>query len=77
MGDAARKLRDEALALPDDERELLALDLLASLQRVDAGWEDAWTQEIERRLDDVRSGRVETIAWDDVKRSLAATHPKR
>jgi hypothetical protein len=36
MGDAARKLRDEALALPDDERELLALDLLASLQQRDA-----------------------------------------
>lgn len=77
MGDAARKLRDEALALPDDERELLALDLLASLQRVDAGWEDAWTEELERRLDDVRSGRVETIAWEDVKRSLAATLAKR
>lgn len=72
MGDAARKLRDAALALPDDERELLALDLLASLQRPDAGWEEAWSQEIDRRLDDVRSGRVETVSWEDAKRGILA-----
>jgi len=72
MGDAARKLRDAALALPDDERELLALDLLASLQRPDAGWEEAWSREIDRRLDDVRSGRVETVSWEDAKRGILA-----
>jgi putative addiction module component (TIGR02574 family) len=72
MGDAARKLRDAALALPDDERELLALDLLASLQRPEPGWEEAWSREIERRIDDVRSGRVASIPWDEARRGILA-----
>ncbi len=72
MGDAARKLRDEALALPDDERERLALDLLASLHHADPDWETAWAEEIDRRLDDVRTGRLQAVAWEDVKLSLSA-----
>ena len=72
MGDAARKLLDEALALPEDDREILAIELLESLGPRDAGWEDAWTSEIEHRLEEVRSGKVELRSWDDVHAELRA-----
>jgi putative addiction module component (TIGR02574 family) len=72
MGDAARKLLDEALALSEDEREILALQLLESLGPRDAGWEEAWGAEIERRLEEVRSGKVELRSWDEVHAELRA-----
>ena len=77
MGDAARKLRDEVLALPEDERELLALDLMASLERPDPAWEDAWANEIDRRLAEVRNGTVETVPWEDAKKEILARLGKR
>jgi putative addiction module component (TIGR02574 family) len=70
MGDAARKLLDEALGLPDDERELLAVDLLASLESRNPEWERAWATEIEKRLREIQSGSVKAIPWEDVHASL-------
>lgn len=77
MPNTARKLRDDALALPLGEREELALDLLASLEPGDPDWEDAWASELDRRLADVRSGAVKTVAWEDVKRDIAARRARR
>jgi len=50
-----------ALALNIDERTILAHRLADSLHEGDREVEEAWTREIRRRLDDVRSGRVETV----------------
>lgn len=51
-----------ALALSIDERTILAHRLIDSLHaEADRGVSEAWTQVIRRRLDDVRSGRVETV----------------
>jgi putative addiction module component (TIGR02574 family) len=36
------------------------------------GVEQAWAQEIKRRVDDVRSGKVKTIPEEEVRRRLAA-----
>jgi putative addiction module component (TIGR02574 family) len=48
--DRARKLREEALALPTEERADLAAELLASLDgEPDEDVERAWAEEIERR----------------------------
>ena len=72
MGDAARKLLDEALALPEDDREILAIELMESLGRRDEGWEEAWSTEIERRIAEVRSGKVALRSWEDVRAELRA-----
>ena len=77
VANTARNLRDEALALPLGEREELALDLLASLEPADPDWEDAWASELDRRLSEVRSGAVATVAWEDVKREVAARLVRR
>ena len=70
MGDAARKLIDQALALPEDEREVMAVELMASLGDGDDDWEEAWATEIDRRVDEIRSGRVELRPWSEVKADL-------
>ena len=71
MSSTAKKLRDDAMALPEEERELLAAELLDSLVP-DPDWEQAWAQECERRLEDVRAGRVQTTPWSAVEASLRA-----
>jgi putative addiction module component (TIGR02574 family) len=70
MGEAARKVRDEAMALPEDEREVLAVELLESLADPGHDWEQAWATEIDRRLADVRSGNVPLRPWAEVRAEL-------
>jgi putative addiction module component (TIGR02574 family) len=69
MGDAAKKLFEDGLNLPEDERLDLASALWASVAfEPDADWEHAWKAEIERRCADPRP----SVSWDDVRRSLRA-----
>lgn len=45
--------------------------LLESLEtEMDEDVEAAWREELKRRADDVKSGRVELVAWEDVKARL-------
>jgi hypothetical protein len=81
----AKKLREEALELPKAARAKLAHDLLLSLedepfdppQEV----ERAWAAEIEKRIKDVREGRVKLIpaaeALRDVRASLKRVRARR
>lgn len=67
MTSTAKKILDEALALPDEERRIVAellMDSLVSQGEVDAAWRD----EILRRVEQVRRGEVELEAWDEVRR---------
>lgn len=41
------------------------------------GVEAAWDEEIKRRVDDIRSGRVRTIPGEQVLRELAEEFPDR
>jgi len=57
------------LTLPDKERADLASCLIDSLApTVDPGTDLAWQQEAARRLDEIDSGRVKTVPWDEVQR---------
>jgi putative addiction module component (TIGR02574 family) len=65
----AAELLKQALTLSDKERAELASSLIDSLDpTIDADAELAWQQEIAHRLEEVESGRVKTIPWDDVRR---------
>jgi putative addiction module component (TIGR02574 family) len=69
MMQEARELLKKALALPDKERADLAGSLIDSLDdTVDENAEAAWQEEIVRRFEEVQSGKVKTISWDDVRR---------
>jgi putative addiction module component (TIGR02574 family) len=65
----ARELLRQALTLPDEERAELAASLIDSLDTtVDDNVEAAWQEEIARRLDEIQSGKVQGIPWEEVRR---------
>ena len=69
-------LRDEALALPAEQRAELVVELLASLDD-DISEEDpdeidqAWGDEMLRRSAQITSGEVKTLTWDEVLAQVA------
>ena len=65
---------EKALALSAQDRGLVIDRLIASLHEgpVEEGVEEAWAQEIKRRVDDIRSGRVQMIPGEEVRKRLAA-----
>ena len=68
--DAAELLRD-ALSLSPEARAALIDSLLESLDvEVDDDAEEAWREEIYRRLQQIDSGAVKLIPWDDARRRL-------
>lgn len=68
-----------ALTLPVDQRVQVANALLASLEDPadSAEVHEAWTAEIKSRVDDITSGRVQTLSRDEVRAQLAADRAAR
>lgn len=66
--ETAAKLLEEAMRLPEDEREDLAAKLLDSLEPP-PGISIDDKEEIEKRAAEARSG-APGIPWDEVKRDL-------
>jgi putative addiction module component (TIGR02574 family) len=64
---SVEELETEALKLPADERERLAIRLLSSVEsRLE--FEAEWIEEVERRARELDEGAVETIPADQVIR---------
>ena len=64
----------KALALPAEVRAALAGSLLESLDSdlsEDAN-EEAWAAEIKRRVEEITTGKVEMIPYEEIRRRLAA-----
>ena len=73
MAKLARELESQALKLSRRERARLAQRLISSLdQEVDADAERLWLAEAERRLADLKSGKVAAIAAERVIRKVRA-----
>jgi putative addiction module component (TIGR02574 family) len=65
----AGELLKQALTLSDKERADLASSLIDSLDPTfDANAELAWQEEIARRLEEIESGKVKSIPWEEVRR---------
>ena len=63
-----KELYKEAMRLDPEERAELVALLLESLEIIeDDGVESAWLREIEKRVEAIDSGAVETIPWSEVK----------
>jgi putative addiction module component (TIGR02574 family) len=68
--DAGEVLRS-ALALPPEVRAALIDSLISSLdQQVDAAVEETWREEIFQRLEQIDSGAVQLVPWEDARRRL-------
>jgi putative addiction module component (TIGR02574 family) len=67
------ELLKKALALSTQDRGALIDRLIASLddEPADEGVEAAWDEEIKRRVEDIRSGRVKTISGEQVLQEMA------
>jgi putative addiction module component (TIGR02574 family) len=69
MTHEAHELLEKALALPENERAELAGKLLSSLDAtVDPDADAAWQQELVRRKQEVESGKVATVPWEEVQK---------
>ena len=71
---STQEIIDQAIALPPDERERVAELLYESLHAEDYADSESvdkeWEKIIERRLEDVESGKVKTIPGDVVLANL-------
>lgn len=68
-----RDLLIEALALPESERAELAGLLLQSLDPTqDLDVEEAWREEIRKRIASIDDGEAEMIPWTEVRDCLFA-----
>lgn len=66
---SVEELEREALKLSSDERERLALSLLSSIHG-ELEYEFEWAEEADRRVLDIREGRVDTIPAEEVFREV-------
>ena len=63
---ATKKILDDALALPENEREALVEALSDSLDPEAVELSPEWTSEIRSRIAQIESGEAKTIPWDEV-----------
>ena len=67
MSTVLSELKHKAAQLSDSERAELALALIESLDGdVDAGVDEAWRLEIERRVAEIDRGEAQLIPGDEV-----------
>jgi putative addiction module component (TIGR02574 family) len=73
MAEDVSQLLKRALALPPEARAALAGSLLESLEEtLDASVEEAWNQEIARRIEELDSGKMKPIPWAEARRQIAS-----
>lgn len=67
------KILSESLALPEHERAELVAELLRSLEPpAESNVEQAWEEEVERRLRTYEAGEMKTVPWEQVRDELWA-----
>lgn len=71
MTGKAQELLSLAMALDPDERRALAEHLLTTVE--DLGPE--WDAEIQSRLDELESGRVQGVPWSQVRAEMVELAP--
>ena len=65
-------LLKRALALPAGERAALANTLLESVAGASESVQDAWDEEVARRIESLKSGKAVTVPWEELHRELLA-----
>jgi putative addiction module component (TIGR02574 family) len=74
MTEDGSEILKRALAQPAEVRAAIAGSLLESLDEgpADQGVEAAWSEEIDRRIQEIDSGKVQLIPYEEVRRRMAA-----
>ncbi len=72
MSPEVSELLKRALTLPVDERAALANTLLDSLESTDESVQEAWDEEVARRIEALKAGEAVTVPWEELHRELLA-----
>jgi putative addiction module component (TIGR02574 family) len=76
MTEQASDLLQKALQLPEEERAELASSLLRSLDpAVEQGVQEAWNEEIARRIARLESGQSKSVPWPELLGRLTSKLP--
>jgi putative addiction module component (TIGR02574 family) len=68
---SARKLLEDALVLPEEERLELASEIIASVDGPsDTDWDAAWLAELDRRTEAAKVRGEAASEWTDVRARL-------
>jgi putative addiction module component (TIGR02574 family) len=71
MPRAAEEVLNEALQLPEEDRDRIADSLWRSVRSSETeGIDEAWIAESERRCAEIDEGRVQMVPWGDVSNEL-------
>jgi putative addiction module component (TIGR02574 family) len=71
MTQKSQVVLEEALKLTACERAEMAEQLIASLdEEPDSDVDQAWQEEVQRRLQQIERGEVKAIPWEEVQRRL-------
>ena len=72
MEKRTKEILEEALALPESEREELVMLLVPSLETNPYGedFHPEWIPELVQRVREIKSGDAELIPWEQVKARL-------
>jgi putative addiction module component (TIGR02574 family) len=77
MSPEVSDLLKQALALPVEERAALANTLLDSLETTNQSVQEAWDEEVARRIAEPKAGKAVTVPWEQLHRELLAMVNKR
>ncbi|MCX7048991.1 MAG: addiction module protein [Candidatus Sumerlaeota bacterium] len=69
------ELLEEAISLPVDERASLADSLLQSLNPPDSRIDRKWAEVAQRRLKELRSGKVKSVPGEEVFAKIWKRYP--
>jgi putative addiction module component (TIGR02574 family) len=72
MSPEVSDLLKQAMALPVEERAALANTLLDSLETTNQSVQEAWDEEVARRISDLKAGKAVTVPWEQLHRELLA-----
>jgi putative addiction module component (TIGR02574 family) len=72
MSPEVSDLLKRALELPVEERAALANTLLDSLGTTEQSVQEAWEEEVARRMEDLKAGKAVTVPWEQLHRELLA-----
>jgi putative addiction module component (TIGR02574 family) len=75
MSELLNKMKNEALSLPVDDRAKLAHELIMSLdERVDSGVNNAWEEEISKRVQEIKNGTAKGRLAEEVLSEIKARY---
>jgi putative addiction module component (TIGR02574 family) len=73
MGPEVSDLLKRALELPVEERAALANTLLDSSGTMEQSAQEAWDEEVARRMEALKAGKAVRVPWKQLHRELLAT----